>query len=143
MLVHEIMEKEVEKTTSDMTVTDAAKKMVSEGVGYLIIVEGAKLAGIVTEDDIIKKVVAEGKNPHEVTLSKIMVKDVIYARPKMTLEEIAQIMTDKKIKKVPIVEGKHLLGIVTAAHVVASEPKMMQQLGELIIYAKKQKKMAG
>ncbi len=143
MLVKDIMKKEIEKSDPTMTVGDAASIMTEKDVGYLIIVKDSKLAGIVTEEDIITKVVSKGKHPQEMTLEEIMVKDVIHVDPETSLEDAAEIMTKNDIKKLPIVEGNRLLGMVTAGEMVAAEPKMIEKLGELVLLARKQKKIAG
>jgi CBS domain-containing protein len=143
MDVNEIMHKEVEKASPETTVSEAAARMTEKDISYLVVVKGSKLAGIVTEDDIIKKVVGKGKHPQETTLGEIMVKEVVHITPDKTLEEAAEMMTQKEIKKLPVVEGKKLLGIVTATDMIAAEPKMMENLGELVLLARKQKKIAG
>ncbi len=99
--------------------------------------------GIITEEDIIEKVVSEGKEPAKTTIDEIMVRDVIHIESGKSLEDAAQLMTENKIKKLPVVENKDLLGIVTAQDMIAAEPKMMEQLGELLIFARKQKRVAG
>ncbi len=143
MQLGEIMQKEIEKTEAGISVTEAAARMTEENIGYLVVVDNGKLTGIITEDDIIRKVVSKGKNPHETKVSDIMVSDVVHTTPEKSIEEGALIMTEKRIKKLPIVEGKKLLGIVTASDIIAAEPKMMEKLGELVIFAKKQKRVAG
>jgi CBS domain-containing protein len=143
MQVKEIMNKEVQKATVGMSVTDAAAMMSEKDVDYLLVVKEAKLAGIVTEDDIIKKVVGKGRHPQETTVGEIMVNKVVHIGPEKTLEDAAEMMTENNIKKLPVVENKKLLGIVTAHEMVAAEPKMIEQLGELLIMAKKQKSVAG
>jgi CBS domain-containing protein len=143
MFVKEIMQKEVHKTDSAASIREAARIMKEKDVGYLLVVEGAKLVGIITEEDIIEKVVSEGKEPDDIKISDIMVRDVIHIQSGNTLEDAAQLMTRHKIKKLPVVENKKLLGIVTAHDMIAAEPKMMEHLGELVLFAKKQRRIAG
>ena len=143
MIVKEIMKKDVEKVTPKTTVYEAAQRMKEKEVGYVLAVDDSRLAGIVTEEDIIEKVVSEGRDPKTTKIGDIMVKNVIHVGLDKSLEDAAQIMTDNKIKKLPVVENKDLLGIVTAQDMIAAEPKMIEQLGELIIFAKKQKRIAG
>ncbi|MFH0956781.1 MAG: CBS domain-containing protein [Candidatus Aenigmatarchaeota archaeon] len=143
MLVKDIMNKDVEKATVDMTVSEAAAMMSEKNVEYLIVVKDARLAGIVTEDDIIKKVVGKDRQPKETTVGDIMVSKVVHIGPENSLEDAAEVMTENKIEKLPVVVDHKLLGIVTASDVVAAEPKMMEQLGELVILARKQKSVAG
>ncbi len=143
MFVKDIMQKNVHKTESSTTVSEAAKAMKDKDVGYLLVVEGPKLVGIITEEDIVEKVVSEGREPEDVKIAEIMVRDVIYIESGRTLEDAAQLMTRHKIKKLPVVENKKMLGIVTAHDMIAAEPKMMEHLGELVLFAKKQKRIAG
>jgi CBS domain-containing protein len=143
MLVKDIMNKEVEKATADMTVSAAAALMTEKNVEYLIVVKDAKLAGILTEDDIIKKVVGKGGQAKDTKVGDIMVSKVFHIGPEKTLEDAAELMTENKIEKLPVVVDHKLLGIVTASDIVAAEPRMMEQLGELVILAKKQKSVAG
>jgi CBS domain-containing protein len=126
-----------------MNVRDAAKRMKENKVGCLLVVDGPRLAGIVTEDDIISKVVVEGKPPQTTPVEEIMVKEVVHISSQSTLEEAAELMTEKKIKKLPVVDSKRLVGILTATDIVAAEPKLMERLGELILFAKKPQRIAG
>ena len=143
MIVKDIMNTEIQKVDAKVTVKEAAKQMTSKKVGCLMVVDDSRLAGIVTEDDIITKVVAEGKAPQTATVGDIMVRKVIHISPEKTLEEAAQIMTENRIKKLPVVESKKLVGIVTATDIVAAEPKMMDHLGELLLFAKRPQRIAG
>lgn len=143
MIVKDIMQTDIEKVDAGVNIKEAAKRMSEKKIGCLLVVEDHKLLGIVTEDDIIKKVVVEGKSPHDITVADIMVKEVIHISPEETIEAAAQLMTDKSIKKLPVVGDKKLLGIVTATDMVAAEPKMMEHLGELLLFAKKPQRIAG
>ena len=143
MIVKEIMQTDVVKVPADTNIQEAAKMMGEKKIGCLLVVDEHKLLGIVTEDDIIKKVVGEGKPPKETNVEDIMVSEVVHISPEMTIEDAAELMTNKNIKKLPIVEDKKLLGIITATDMVAAEPKMMEHLGELILYAKKPQRIAG
>jgi CBS domain-containing protein len=143
MIVREIMKTDIEKVDASVNVKEAARRMSEKKIGCLLVVEGHKLLGIVTEDDIIKKVVVEGKSPHDITVEDIMVREVIHISPEETIEAAAELMTEKSIKKLPVVGNKRLLGIITATDMVAAEPKMMEHLGELILFAKKPQRIAG
>jgi len=143
LFVMDIMEKDVEKIEPDRSISDAAAIMKENGISYLLVVDDSRLVGIITEDDIVDKVVSEGKAPKDTKIADIMVKSVIHIEPQKSLEEAAQVMTEKKIEKLPVVEGAKLLGIITAKDMIAAEPKMIDQLGELLIFAKRQKKVAG
>lgn len=143
LIVKDIMQEEVQKIASSTTVEDAAKTMAEEEVRYLIVTRNSKLAGIVTENDILRKVVAEGREPAKTRIDEIMVKKVIHIGPEKTIEDAAKTMTDEKIKKLPVVEGDKLIGIITAADMIAAEPEMMERMGELFLLAKKPRMVAG
>ncbi|MBN2331177.1 MAG: CBS domain-containing protein [Candidatus Aenigmarchaeota archaeon] len=143
MIVKDIMQTDIEKVDASVNVKEAARRMSAKKIGCLLVVEDHKLLGIVTEDDIIKKVVVEGKTPHSITVAEIMEREVVRISPDETIETAAEIMTQKKIKKLPVVGGKKLLGIITATDMVAAEPRMMEHLGELLLFAKKPQRIAG
>ncbi len=143
MIVSEIMNKDVEKAGPKTKIIEAARVMKEKDIDYLLVVEETKLVGIVTEEDIVEKVVSEGREADSVTIGEIMVRDVIHIDAGSSLEDAARLMTEHKIKKLPVVENKKLLGIVTAQEMVAAEPKMMDHLGELVLFAKRQKRIAG
>ena len=143
LIVKDIMHTDVEKMHPSTKIMEAVKKMIEKKIGCLLVVEDSKLVGILTEDDIIRKVVAEGRHPQDITIGEIMVKEVVHIAPGKSLEEAAELMTEKKIKKLPVVEGNRLYGIITATDMVAAEPKMIEHLGELILFAKKPQRIAG
>lgn len=143
MIVKDIMHPDVQKISNSVTIKDAAKIMTDKKIGCLLVVEGQKLLGIVTEDDIITKVVGEGRHPQETTVDDIMVREVIHILPRTSLEEAAELMTKKEIKKLPVIEEEKIIGIITASDIVAAEPKMMEHLGELLLFAKKPQRIAG
>jgi CBS domain-containing protein len=143
MIVSEIMNRNVERAGPETKIIDAARTMKEKDIDYLLVVDDSKLVGIVTEEDIVEKVVSEGREADSVTIGEIMVKDVIHIESDSSLEDAAKLMTEHKIKKLPVVENKKLLGIVTAQEMVAAEPKMMEHLGELVLFAKRQKRIAG
>jgi len=143
MILSEIMNKDVAKTEIGTTVLEASKIMAEKKISYILVTTNSSLAGILTEDDIVRKVVAEGRDASKTKVEDIMIKEVIHLPPDKTLEEAAAVMSEHKIKKIPVVEGSMLLGIVTAAEMVAAEPKIVEHLGELVIFAKKQQRMAG
>lgn len=143
MNVKDIMSKNIAKVPESTSIRKAAEIMTEKRMGVLVVVNEHKLLGIVTEDDIIRKVVGKGKHPQETTVGEIMVKEVINITPEKTIEEAATLMTENKIKKLPVIEEKKLIGMLTASDMVAAEPKMMEQLSELVLYAKKPQRMAG
>lgn len=143
MLVKEIMTKDVKTVEPDVTVQEAAKKMVEANVKFLIVTKEKKLAGIITEWDFVKKVAAEEKFKENAKVETIMTRDVIVTEPDTEIEEAASIMAKHNIKKLPVVSENVLIGVVTAMDIVAAEPKLIGQISELILMTKKGKPVAG
>ncbi|MFH0929315.1 MAG: CBS domain-containing protein [Candidatus Aenigmatarchaeota archaeon] len=133
MFVKEIMSTDVKTVRSTDNVKDAACLMNESMIGCLIVLSGTgKIEGIVTERDILVDVVAEGKDPCSVVVGDIMTKELVIISPENTLEEAADVMTDKKIKKLPVVQGSKLVGIVTATDLVAYEKDLIEKVADLL-----------
>lgn len=143
MIVREIMNENVVTIEPDVTVQDAAKKMVEEETKFLIVTEKEKLVGILTEWDFVKKVAGEEEFKENAKLGTIMTKKVIVVVPDTEISEAAEIMVSNNIKRLPIVEKNVLIGVVTAMDIVSAEPKMIEQISELVLTNKKQKPVAG
>ena len=112
--VKEVMTRNVCTARKDESLLNAARKMLECGVGSIIIVENGKPVGIVTERDILKKVVAKNKVPAKVSLEEIMSYPLITISPTTSLREAADIMKKRGIRRLPIVDnGGNLVGIIT------------------------------
>lgn len=143
MLVKEIMTEDVKTIEPDMTVQEAAKKMVEENMKFLIVIKGKKLVGILTEWDFVKKIAAEEEFKENAKVKSIMTSDVIVIDPETEIGEAASIMAKSNIKKLPIVTKNVLIGVVTAMDILAAEPKLMEKISELVLMTKKSKPVAG
>lgn len=142
MIVKDVMNTDVKTTDDDSSVQEAAKEMKKFRIGSLVVVDGTKMIGIVTERDIMDKVVSEASDPSKIKVKEVMTDEVIMVDPEKDLGEAAELMVDKKIKKLPVIKGNQLVGIVTAWDLCAAEPKLMEQIGELTLIQKK-KAIAG
>ncbi len=135
MLVEEVMNKDVKTIKPDSSVKEAAEIMSKNSIGSLVVVSDSELKGIITERDVLKSV-ADGRT--DSTLVKdIMTKDVITVQPTKDIEEAADLMTKHKIKKLPVVAGGVLVGIVTASDLVAFEEKLLEKLASLMVISKR------
>ncbi len=102
------------------TVQEAARKMQSEDVGSLPIVEGERLIAIVTDRDIAVRVVAEGKGP-ETTVGEIASQDLVTIDPQQSLDEAARLMGEHQLRRLPVCEEDgRLVGILAQADVAQS-----------------------
>lgn len=142
MLVKNAMTKRVMITKPDVTIRDVAKTMTKYRVGSLLVVENDKLIGIVTELDILWKVVAGDLDPNTTLARDIMTKKVVAIRSNKTLEDATHIMVERKIKKLPVLEGKKLVGIITATDLISVQPKLIEALAKLMLFEEK-KPVAG
>ena len=97
------------------TVVEAARVMASEDVGPVPIVDGGRLVGIVTDRDIVVRVVAEGQDPSSATIGDIASSDLVTVQPDMDLQEAERLMADKQVRRLLVTEGDRLVGIVAQA----------------------------
>jgi CBS domain-containing protein len=112
--VKEIMTREVCTATRDETLLSASKKMMKFGVGSIVVVENGRPIGIVTEKDILFKVVSKNRVPSKVKLSEIMSSPLITIKPTTSLREATDIMRKKGIRRLPVINDVgDLVGIVT------------------------------
>ncbi len=142
MLVQEIMSKKVLTAEGSLTVQEAVELMNKNQAGSLIVVDSGKMKGIVTERDVLKTI-EQGKDAKKVLIKEIMTTDVYFVKPQDNVVDAAQLMAEKHIKKLPVISGGALVGILTATDIVASEPLFMHQLGEIFLTAKKHTTAAG
>jgi len=143
MLVRDVMTEDVKTIDPESNVKRAAELMREYKVGSLVVVKNDNLVGIITEDDIIEKVVAENKNPEEVKVRDIMSGKVIVTSPDTEIEEAARVMVKYNIKKLPVIFEGVLVGIITASDIVAAEPKLMEEIEGFVLLARKKGKIAG
>jgi len=99
----------------DASVVEAARAMRDGDFGSIIIVkeDGGAVSGVVTDRDIVVRVVAEGVDPKNVRLGDICEGDVVTAGPEDPVDKVADLMRAKAIRRVPVVEGGHLVGVVS------------------------------
>jgi CBS domain-containing protein len=143
MLVREAMNKGVKTISPNISVKDAAVIMVQNDIGGLIVVDNEKLVGIVTDRDILVKVVAKAKDVTKVTIGEIMTKEVIVIEPDLEIEKAAEVMVENKIKKLPVIENKTLIGILTSTDIITAEPKIVEQIEGFVLLTKNKKPVAG
>jgi CBS domain-containing protein len=99
------------------TVGEAAKVMAREDVGPLPIVEGGRLKGVVTDRDLVVRVLAEARDPGRTTVGEIASSQVVTVKPDASLEEALKLLAKNQVRRLPVVEGDRLVGIVSQADV--------------------------
>lgn len=121
--VKDIMKRNVLVLSKEATIKDALDLMVENSAGSVIILENEKIVGIVTERDILRRVLSQSKSL-DTKIKEVMTKNVITISPDEKIEKAAEIMTENKIKKLPVVDGNKLVGIITLTDIVASGVKL-------------------
>lgn len=112
MKVKEIMTSII-KASSETMVAAAAKIMSEKNIGSLLVEENGKIVGIVTERDFLKKIVAQCKDPCNVTVGYIMSCPLITVYPEKSIEEANEIMSKNKIRRLPVEKNGEIIGMVT------------------------------
>ena len=102
----------------DSTVFDALKAMADANVGALLVMDGERLAGIVSERDYARKVILKGRSSLDTRVDDIMSTRVICARPEQTVEECMGLMTAKAVRHLPVLDHKEVVGIVSIGDLV-------------------------
>jgi CBS domain-containing protein len=129
--VEDVMVKEVITIDEDSTVKDAADVMNKFEIGCVIAVRKGKAMGILTERDLLKRVVAEGIDAAKTKVKDIMTSPLIVAEPSMDLSEAVKLMFKMKIKKLPVVDGKRLVGLISLTDIARFQPQMISILKQL------------
>ncbi len=102
------------------TVFDAIAKMAENDIGSLLVIDGGNLVGIITERHYARNVVLKGKASPTTPVRDIMERRVICARPEQTVEQCMALMNDKRVRHLPVLEGKKVTGIVSIGDLVKS-----------------------
>ncbi len=117
---------------SDTKVLDAVKLMAERSVGALLVIDDGKLAGIVSERDYARKVVLMSRSSHTAEVREIMTPDVITVGPAQTMEHCMELMTDKRLRHLPVMEDGELIGMISIGdlvkNIISDQKFMIQQL---------------
>lgn len=129
--VEDVMVKEVVTIDDDVTVKEAADVMNKFDIGCLIAVRKGKAMGILTERDILKRIVACGEDPVKIKVKDVMTSPLVVAEPGMDLGEAVKLMFQMKIKKLPVVDGKRIVGLVSLTDIARFQPQVISILKQL------------
>lgn len=122
VIVKEAMKTNLAKVEPNMTVLDAAQLMKKRKIGNVLVVEKKQPIGILTESDILKKVVAEGKNAKDVLVKNVMSTPIIVIDPYVSLEEAMKTMGKCNVRRLPVIENNELIGIITQKDISLISP---------------------
>jgi len=119
---------EVFSITADVTVFEALKLMAQHNTGALMVVNGKKVEGILSERDCVRKVELMGKTAKGTTVGEVMTDKVIYVEASQPLEECMALMIDKNIRHLPVFDDKELLGLISVRDVLREMVDVQQFL---------------
>ncbi len=123
--------------TPESTVHEALQLMADKDVGALLVLEEGKIPGIISERDYARKVILQGRSSLSTPVRAIMTSRIFFVGPEQTLEECMVLMTDKRIRHLPVVEGNKLIGMVSIGDVVKGiiegQRGLIQQMEDYIL----------
>ena len=120
MKVKDIMTRNVAYINPASTVVEAAQLMQKHNVGSVAVCDENGIIGIVTDRDIIVRNIAHGKDPHQTPVRDVMTSEVTSVGPETEIRDVFGIMSEKKIRRIPVVENNQLVGIVALGDVATS-----------------------
>ena len=129
------MVKDVVTIQSDQTILNAANIMNENKIGCLVVLENGRAVGIVTERDLLERVIAASADPAKTLVGQVMSKPLVTVEPETMLEEAVELMFQHKIKKLPVVErgdtDTKLVGLVTLTDIARIHPALMKTMRKL------------
>jgi CBS domain-containing protein len=127
---------EIFSVSPESTVYDAIEMMDNKNVGALLVMERARLVGMFSERDYTRKIVLRGKRSRETKVSEIMSTNLSVTHPNEGVEECLRLMTEKRIRHLPVLDGKKVVGVISIGdlvkHVIASQSAAIAHLENYI-----------
>jgi CBS domain-containing protein len=129
--------RDVWTVSSNSTVYDALQEMADKNVGALMVVDGDSLVGVFSERDYARKIILHGKASKDTLVKEIMSWEVFCVRPDQTIEQCMQLMTEKRIRHLPVLDESRLAGVISIGDVVkaiiSEQEFAIQQLEQYIV----------
>lgn len=132
MSAKDVMTSPVETIGVDAAVIEAVTRMNKSRHGSILVMENDELVGIITERDILERIVEQFADPKALKVDKIMSSPVVTIPPDMKIDEAAKLMAKNNIKKLPVIEDGKLVGIVTSMDLVRAGPRLLDLLEDLM-----------
>lgn len=124
----------------DATIEECAKVMEKENVGSLLVKNGGALGGIITDQDIVRKIIAKGDNPKTTKVSQYMTKKLVTISPEKDIFEAISIMAELSLKQLPVLDGSKMLGLLTQKDVLKIEPELFDLLVDKLVIKEEESK---
>ena len=132
ILVRDIMRRNVKTVRTDDSVHAAVLKMNKFQIGSVIVTNNGRAVGIITERNILERIVEPRLDPATIWAKDIMSAPLVTVDPNDTVDEAAKVMAQKRIKKLPVVEGDKIVGVVSTSDIVRANPTQIGILEELL-----------
>ena len=132
IIVRDIMAKNIKTVKPDDSVHAAVQKMNKFDIGSVIVINSGRPVGIITETNIMRRVVEPRMDPATVWVKDIMTSPIISIEENATVAEAAKIMADRKINRLPVINGSKLVGLISSTDIVKANPTQMGILEELL-----------
>lgn len=132
MIVRDVMAKNVKTVKTDDTVHAAVQKMNKFDIGSVVVVSSGRPIGIITETNIMRRIVEPRMDPATVWAKDIMSSPLSTIDENTPLEEAAKIMVDKKITRLPVMKGDKLVGLISSTDILKASPTQLGILDELL-----------
>jgi CBS domain-containing protein len=128
--IREVMTPTPQTVSAEQSVVEAAKRMRDADAGMIPVIEDGKLIGTVTDRDIALRVVAEGKDPKSTPVGAIASSDLVTVSPDQDLTEALELMANRQVRRLPVVEDDNLIGVVAQADLARAADE--RQVGEAV-----------
>ena len=132
VLVRDVMSKNVRVVRPDSSVKEVVATMTKFDIGSIVVVQGKRPVGIITERDILRRVVQPCLAPEVLTARQVMTSSVVTIRETASIDEASKLMAKKKVKKLPVMNKEKLTGMLTLTDIVTKVPTMLSILEELL-----------
>ena len=130
--VKDVMVTNVVTVDVGVDVRKAVERMNNQEISCLVVLEKGNFAGILTERDVLKRVVAEARNPEETLVGDVMSKPLIVVDPDARLEEALELMFEKRVKKLTVVKDKELVGLITMTDIARAHTVLVEHINRLV-----------
>jgi len=125
----------VHTTTPEATVLEAVRAMNDRCIGSLLVTDGGRVVGIFTERDVLRRVVDAGRDPKTTKVAEVMSREMVAIHPEATVEETMAVMTEKRVRHLPVMRGEELLGMVSIGDLTRWVSRLQQHhIKDLVDY---------
>lgn len=132
VLVRDVMSKDIRVVRPDTSMREVVATMNKFDIGSIIVVQGERPVGIITERDILRRLVEPCLPPETLTARQVMTAPVLTINENASIEEAAKLMAKKRIKRLPVINDGKIVGIITYTDIVSKVPTLLSILEELV-----------